>query len=65
LKWVNGTVLHYYFFEGGSHFSVPNVQADAIRDAFAKWKAAGIGLEFSEVSQPNEAEVESALNGRW
>lgn len=56
-KWMNGTVLHYCFFGGGSHFSVPKVQADAIRDAFAKWKAIGIGLEFQEVNQLSEAEV--------
>jgi hypothetical protein len=56
-KWVNGTVLHYCFFGGGSHFSVPKVQADAIRDAFGKWKAVGIGLEFQEVNQLSEAEV--------
>ncbi len=56
-KWVNGTVLHYCFFGGGSHFSVPKVQADAIRDAFAKWKSVGIGLEFQEVNQLSEAEV--------
>src|SRR5262245_53086698 len=56
-KWVNGTVLHYCFFGGGSHFSVPKVQADAIRGAFAKWKNVGIGLEFQEVNQLSEAEV--------
>ncbi len=56
-KWVNGTVLHYCFFGGGSHYAVPKKQADAIRDAFAKWKAAGIGLEFQEVQQLSEAEV--------
>src|SRR4030095_7066858 len=56
-KWVNGTVLHYCFFRAGSHFTVPKVQADAIRAAFAKWKAAGIGLEFKEVNQLSEAEV--------
>lgn len=55
-KWVNGTVLHYSFFSGG-HFSVPKVQADAVRDAFNKWKAVGIGLEFQEVNQLSEAEV--------
>jgi hypothetical protein len=55
-KWVNGTVLHYCFFTGG-HFSVPETQADAVRDAFAKWKATGIGLDFQEVSQLSEAEV--------
>jgi hypothetical protein len=56
-KWSNGTVLHYCFFGAGSHFSVPNLQADAIRGALAKWKTVGIGLEFSEVDQLNEAEV--------
>ena len=56
-KWVNGTVLHYCFFGGGSHFSVPKIQADAIRAAFGKWKAFGIGLEFKEVTQLSEAEV--------
>jgi len=56
-KWANGTVLHYCFFRGGSHFSVPKAQADAIRSAFAKWKAVGIGLEFQEVNQLSEAEV--------
>jgi hypothetical protein len=56
-KWVNGTVLHYCFFGGGSHFAVPKAQADAIRAAFAKWKAIGIGLQFQEVTQLSEAEV--------
>ena len=32
-------------------------RADAIRDAVAKWKAVGIGLEFQEVQQLSEAEV--------
>jgi hypothetical protein len=55
-KWVNGTVLHYCFFTKG-HFAVPAKQADAVRAAFKKWKAVGIGLEFKEVSQLSEAEV--------
>lgn len=55
-KWVNGTVLHYCFFTAG-HFAVPKTQADAVRGAFAKWKAVGIGLEFQEVSQLSEAEI--------
>src|SRR5512143_156256 len=55
-KWVNGTVLHYGFFRSG-HFAVPKAQADAVRDAFTKWKAVGIGLEFQEVDQLSEAEV--------
>ena len=56
LKWVNGTVLHYCFFTSGK-YSVPKVQADAVRDAFAKWKAVGIGLNFLEVQKLAEAEV--------
>lgn len=55
-KWLNGTVLHYWFFNSG-HFNVPANQADAIRGAFDTWKAVGIGLEFKEVDQPSEAEV--------
>jgi hypothetical protein len=55
-KWVNSTVLHYCFFTNG-HFSVPKAQADAVRQAFATWKAVGIGLEFTEVTQLSEAEV--------
>lgn len=55
-KWVNGTVLHFSFFAAG-HFAVPKVQADAVRGAFATWKAVGIGLEFKEVNQLNEAEI--------
>src|SRR3954454_1350106 len=56
-KWLNSTVLHYCFFVGSSRFAVPKVQADAVRAAFAKWKAVGIGLDFREVGQLSEAEV--------
>jgi len=49
-------VLHYCFFKKG-HFAVPKVQADAVRSAFKTWKAIGIGLEFAEVDQLEEAEV--------
>jgi hypothetical protein len=56
-KWVGGTVLHYCFFRDGGHFSVPKAQADAVRKAFAEWKALGVGLEFQEVTQLSEAEI--------
>jgi hypothetical protein len=56
-KWVNKTVLHYCFFRGNSHFAVPQIQADAIRDAFTTWKAVGVGLDFKEVTDLSEAEV--------
>lgn len=56
-KWLNGTVMHYCFFKGNSPWSVPKKQADAVRAAFAEWKAVGIGLVFQEVAQLSEAEV--------
>jgi hypothetical protein len=56
-KWLNGTVLHYAFFTGGSRWAVPKVQADAVRQAFTAWKNVGIGLVFEEVDQLSEAEV--------
>jgi len=55
-KWNNGTVLHYCFFTNGQ-YSVPPDQAEAVREAFAKWKAVGIGLSFLEVQDLSEAEV--------
>ena len=56
-KWANKTVLHYCMFGAGSRWEVPAVQAEAIRQAFAAWKAVGIGLDFKEVAQLSEAEV--------
>lgn len=61
-KWVNGTVLHY-FFDGG-----PEPQRQAVRAAFGEWKALGIGLEFVEVADRSEAEVRIAFDqndGSW
>ena len=55
-KWANGTVLHYCFFTQGQ-YAIAADQADAVRQAFAKWKAVGIGLNFKEVTQLSEAEV--------
>lgn len=55
-KWANRTVLHYSFFTSG-HYSVPSEQAAVIRQAFAEWKAVGIGLDFKEVDDLSEAEV--------
>jgi hypothetical protein len=61
-KWANKTVLHYAFFGAGSRYNVPKIQADAVRDAFAKWKALGIGLVFTEVADLSEAEVRIGYN---
>lgn len=61
-EWVNGTHLHYWFVGG------PEPQRDAVRAAFAEWKALGIGLDFSEVAERSEAEVRIAFDqadGSW
>lgn len=71
-KWVNGTVLHYYFFDkptdgetvrlsDGSTKWVPwtttEAEKDVVRQAFKSWKDVGIGLEFEEVATRDEAEI--------
>ncbi|WP_253907984.1 M12 family metallopeptidase [Arthrobacter sp. H20] len=61
-KWVNGTVLHFHFMGG------PAAQQQAVRTAFAQWKALGIGLNFVEVTDRNESEVRIAFDqsdGSW
>lgn len=61
-QWVNGTVLHYWFFDG------PEPQKQAVRDAFVHWKSLGIGLEFTETATRSEAEVRIAFDqgdGSW
>lgn len=71
-KWVNGTVLHYYFFDeatDGEDVTLPDGstrfvswvgaanQRDVVRQAFQGWKDLGIGLDFAEVADRSEAEV--------
>ncbi len=63
-KWVNGTTLHYYFFEKATagpwlpnHWVGAEDQKQAVRDAFQEWKDLGIGLKFEEVNSPSDAEV--------
>lgn len=71
-KWVNGTVIHYWFFDGkkdGEWVWLSNgrrrwaswvgepAQQDVVRKAFEAWKKLGIGLEFEEVQDRADAEV--------
>ncbi len=72
-KWMNGTILHYYFFDNpnqdyeevilsdGSTKKISWIgdkkQADVVRKAFEHWKGVGIGLEFEEVFSREEAEI--------
>ncbi|GAB5474507.1 MAG: hypothetical protein Mars2KO_26060 [Maribacter sp.] len=55
-KWVNGTKLRYYFFKTGD-FSGDAAHEQLVRDAFDIWKDVGIGLEFEEISEIEEAEI--------
>lgn len=71
-KWVNGTTLHYYFFDrdsdgetvffanGTSEFRSwvgGEEQKAVVRRSFAQWKELGIGLNFEEVNSRHEAEL--------
>ena len=78
--WVNGTVLHYYFFDRDTDGSTvrfsdgttqfvswvgPAAQQDAVRSAFEEWKDLGIGLEFREVDDRAEAEVRIGFQNQY
>lgn len=61
-KWVNGTVLHYFFFDTNEE------QKNVVREAFDGWKNLGIGLRFEEVDSPAEAEIKIGFvrgDGAW
>ena len=67
-KWVNGTVLHYYFHDEPSTWRGGDDQKDAVRNAFSEWKQLGIGLEFIEVTDPQDAEIRIGFDqndGSW
>ncbi|MEU5095320.1 M12 family metallopeptidase [Streptomyces sp. NPDC020996] len=71
--WVNGTVLHYCFFDRDTDASVIPVpgtgqsrrvswvgseeQRDVVRECFGEWQGLGIGVSFVEVGDRSEAEL--------
>lgn len=68
-KWVNGTVLHYYFFNRRSdgpngRWVGPDTQRESVRKAFNKWKKLPIGLEFREVTNREDAEIRIGFDQR-
>ena len=77
-KWVNDTVLHYYFFDnptdgeesladGTSQFipwTSTDEEKDVVRAAFKKWKDVGIGLNFEEVSVDEECGSSNWVHAR-
>jgi Astacin (Peptidase family M12A) len=67
-KWVNGTVLHYWFFDGPKAWTTTEAERKVVRNAFKIWKDVGIGLEFQEVSARDEAEIRIGFlrgDGAW
>jgi len=66
-KWLNGTILHYYFFDEGA-WKGSEAEKNVVREAFKIWKNVGIGLEFKEVTSRSEAEIRIGFfkgNGSW
>jgi Astacin (Peptidase family M12A) len=67
-KWMNGSTLTYAFFKAPQAWVGAKAQQDAVRKAFAEWKALGIGLSFAEVSDVANAQIRIAFNptdGSW
>lgn len=71
-RWVNGTVLRYYFFDLESDgenvvfadgttewrpWAGDGSHLNLVREAFQSWKEIGLGLDFIEVHRREEAEV--------
>lgn len=66
-KWANGTDLKYYFFDEGA-WGGSDGQQQIVRDAFDEWKDVGIGLSFSEVNSPSQADIRIGFkrgDGAW
>ena len=67
-KWLNGTTLRYWFFDKPKRWTAADAQKNVVREAFGKWKALGIGLEFTEVDKRAEADIRIAFeqgDGSW
>ena len=67
-KWVNGTVLHYLFFSEPAEWRATTDQHHAVIEAFQRWKDLGIGLDFEEVTNPEDAEIRIGFQrgaGSW
>jgi hypothetical protein len=72
-QWVKGTVLTYHCFASGDS-GVPAAwrgkagDIGEVRKAFAEWAALGIGIEFREVAQAQDATVRIGFDqndGSW
>jgi hypothetical protein len=72
-QWLNGTRLKYYFFNGTNDGSPASwkgdeAQKNSVKKAFSLWKSLGIGLEFEETNDKNDAQVRIGFlkgDGAW
>jgi hypothetical protein len=67
-KWMNGATLTYAFYNAPLRWKGAKAQRDAVRNAFAEWKALGIGLNFSEVTNVADAQLRISFDssdGSW
>ena len=67
-KWVNGTTLHFAFFEGHPQFDADDASKAVVQQAFDVWKQVGMGLSFKHVEDPAEAELRIGFlqgDGSW
>ncbi|MCJ2188033.1 M12 family metallopeptidase [Novosphingobium beihaiensis] len=66
-KWINGTDITYFFKDIGAN-RWPKAQKQVVQAAFAKWKAQGIGLTFTEVANEVNAILKIGFvqgDGSW
>lgn len=66
-KWVNGTKLKYYFFDSG-RFKGAADNVELVREAFEVWRDVGIGIEFEETTDINQATIRIGFlrgDGSW
>src|SRR5262245_36704071 len=67
-KWLNGSKIRYWFFDGPKKWVGAKDQQDVVRKAFAMWKSLGVGLDFEEVLARKDADVRIAFeqdDGSW
>ena len=67
-KWLNGTTIRYWFFDTPKPWTAPAAQKNVVREAFRRWKALGIGLDFAEARNRADADVRIAFDrtdGSW
>jgi len=60
-KWINGTVLHYCFFNKPKEWTTREEEKDIVRKGFKIWMDVGIGIKFEEISSISDAEVRIAF----